>query len=131
MGVVTVSGNTTFIARGVMRTVWAFATSLAPTSGSIGNPLSAASYADKTVSWRGPWVSGVTIAIEGSNTATFTTGTTAWFSCADPQGTALSKATGAVKAILENPRWLRPRITARTGTKGSPTVEIISQSLKR
>ena len=131
MAVVTVSGNTTFIARGVLRTVWAFATSLAPTSGSIGRPLSAPTYADKTVSFRGPWVSGVTIVIEGSNTATFSTGTAKWASLADPQGNALSKATGSVEAILENPLWIRPRISARTGTLGSPTVEIISQSLKR
>lgn len=131
MAVVTVSGSTTFVARGILRTVWSFATSIAPTSGSVGKPLIAPNYPDKTVSFRGPWVSGVTIVIEGSNTATYSTGTTKWFSLADPQGNALSKATGSMEAILENPYFIRPRLSARTGVLGAPTVEIISQSLKR
>jgi len=131
MAVVTVSGSTTPVAKGVIRTAWTFATSLAPTSGSIGNPLSAPNYPDKTVIWRGPWVSGVTIVIQGSNTATYSTGITKWFTLNDPQGNALSKATGAVEAILENPRWLRPRISARTGVLGAPVIEILSQSTRR
>ena len=129
MAVVTISGSTSPVAKGVIRTVWAFLAS--STSGSIGKPLDAVAYPDKTVTWRGPWVSGVTIVLQGSNTATYTTGTSAWFSLTDPQGNALSKVTGSIEAILENPRWIRPRISARTGTLGTPTVEIISQSTRR
>lgn len=131
MAAVTVSGSTTPVAKGVIRTIWNFATSLAAGTGSIGRPLSAPNYPDKTVIWRGTWVTGLTIAIQGSNTATFTTGTAAWFNLADPQGNALSKATGAVEAILENPRWIRPRLTARTGTLGSAVIEVISQTTRR
>lgn len=129
MAIVTISGTNTPIARGVIRTVWAFTAS--NTSGSWGTPLSAPHLPDKTVTLRGPWVSGVTILIQGSNTATYSTGTSKWFTLNDPSSTALSFVTGRVEAILENPYWIRPFISARTGTAGTPTVEIISQSTKR
>ncbi len=124
----TISGNTTFVARGVLRSVYAFVASA--TVGTVGRVLSAPQYPDKTVSIKGPFVSGVTIAIEGNN-ALSATATTGWFTLNDPQGNALSLATGKSEAILENPNHIRPRLSARTGTLGAPTVEIISQSTRR
>ncbi len=129
MAVVTVSGVSTPIAKGVLHRVWTFPASAS--TGSIGTPLAAPNYPDKTVSFRGPWVSGVTILLQGSNTATYSTGTSSWYTINDAKGNPLSKATGTVEAILENPRWIRPTISARTGVLGTPTVEIVSQSLRR
>lgn len=129
MAVITVSGTHTPVAKGVLLSVWTFPTSA--TIGSLGTILSAPNYPDKTVSARGTWATGVTITIEGSNTATYSTGTTKWSTLNDPQGTALALSTGKMEAILENPRWIRPRITARTGSLGTVVIEILSQSTKR
>lgn len=130
MAIVTISGSTSPIARGVLRTAWTFLA--ASTSGSITTPLVAPQYPDKTVHIRGPWVSGVTLLIQGSNTATYSTGLAAWATLSTPCGAALEGlVTGKSRTILQNPKYIRARLTTRTGTLGAPTVEIISQSTKR
>ena len=129
MAVVTVSGVTTTVAKGVISTRWTFPA--AASTGSIGTPISVPHYPDKTITWRGTWATGATILIEGSNTATYSTGASVFFPMNDPGFTALSYSTGKVRTALENPRWIRPKLTARTGTLGTPIIEIISQSPRR
>lgn len=131
MAAITVSGYSQPIARGVLYTKWVFATGLTCGTGSYGKPLKAPHYPDKTISVRGPFVSGVTVVILGSNTATNTTATTKMFMLHSASGADLSFATGKTRTMLENPLWIMPYLTARTGTKGAATVEIIAQSTKR
>lgn len=129
MAVITASGSHDPIARGVIRSTWTFPA--ASTTGSIGTVLCAPTYPDKTVNIRGTWATGVTIQIQGSNTATYSTGTSTWAILSTACGADLSLSTGRSRTILQNPKWIRPRLSARTGTLGAVTVEIISQSTKR
>jgi hypothetical protein len=131
MAKVTVSGTHQPIARGVILSTWVFATGLTCGTGSYGIPMAAPDYPDKTVSVRGPFVTGVTIQILGGNTATWTTATTKMFKLSCASGAELTFSTGRIRTILQNPRWIMPFMSARTGTKGAATVEIISQSTKR
>lgn len=128
MAIVTISGVHTNVAKGVILTTWSFATGFGLTSGSIGTPLSAPNLPDKTVTFQ--ITATCTVAIQGSNAATYTTGLTGWYTMNDPGGTALSYATGKIKAILENPRWVRPRVSAK-GAAGGAVISIVSQSTKR
>jgi len=47
----------------------------------------------------------------------------------DPQGTALSFTAGGLSTILQNPKYVRPNVTAGDGTT-SLTVAIGASSLK-
>ena len=122
MAEITITGVTDWINKGVMRTIWASFNSTGN-----GTQLEAPNLPDKTVTVYGSYVSGGgTILIQGSDVG----GTGAWFTLADPQGTALSIATGKTEQILENPRYIRPRMSAQAATT-SVNVVIISQSTRR
>ena len=119
---ITITGVSNWINKGVMRTIWASFNSTGN-----GTQLEAPNLPDKTVTVYGSYVSGGgTILIQGSEVG----GTGAWFTLADPQGTALSIATGKTEQILENPRYIRPRMSAQASTT-SVNVVIISQSTRR
>lgn len=75
-----------------------------------GAPAQLAGYADKTVTIHGAFGVGGSVTIEGSND------NSNWFPCTDPQGNAITKTAGAIEAIAEGPRYLRPRVTAGDGT---------------
>jgi hypothetical protein len=122
MAEITVTGRGDWISKGVYRMSW-------PTFNSTGNgtQFEAPNLPDKTVTVYGTYVSGGgTILIQGSEVG----GTGLWFTLNDPQGNALSIATGKVETILENPRYIRPRMSAQASTT-SVNVVIIAQSTKR
>ena len=122
MADITVTGEVTWIARGVVRATW---TGFNATG--VGTPLDAPTLPDKTVQVFGTFVSGGgTIIIEGENTATGAN----WVTLNDPQGDALSFTTGTVAAILENPARIRPRMSAQASTTDLSVV-IIAQSMQR
>jgi len=122
MAEITVTGVSDWISKGVMRTIWANFNSTGN-----GTQLEAPNLPDKTVTVYGTYVSGGgTILIQGSEVG----GTGLWFTLADPQGNALSIATGKVEQILENPRYIRPRMSAQASTT-SVNIVIISQSTRR
>ena len=69
---------------------------------------------------------GATVLIQGSEVG----GTGLWFTLNDPSQNALSIATGKTEQILENPRYIRPRMSAQASTT-SLNIVIISQSTRR
>ena len=81
-------------------------------NGDDGLPLEVSSFADKTVQVKGTFGSGGTIVIEGSNDAA---SGAIYATLNDPQGNALSITAAKIETILENPRILRPRVTAGDG----------------
>jgi hypothetical protein len=116
-----------WVARGVFRQQW---TGMTSTAGA-GQAMVAPQLPDKTVELSGVIGSGTTVLIEGSNTATNPLSTGGkWYTLNDPQGNALSLATGKIETILENPRMIRPRMTQKNANT-SVTVSITAQSMKR
>ena len=73
------------------------------------------SFADKTVQASGTWASA-TVVIQGSND------NVTWFTLNDPGGTALSFTADAIKVILENPLYIRPKSSGGSGTDVNVTL---------
>ena len=86
-------------------------------NGDDGNAFSEGSiYSDRSVQVLGTVGAGGTISLEGSNVTTPTVNAD-WFIMNDPQGNALTFTTNTSgKAVLENVRHMRPRVTAGDGT---------------
>ena len=107
----------TWLQKGVARTIWETIVSGGVTNGAE----TAAGLPDKTVYVTGTFNSGV-VTMEGSNN----TATGPYADCVDPQGNAISFASGAAagqqEAILENPQFIRPRVS---GTTGGTDVDVI------
>lgn len=66
-------------------------------------------YPDKTVQVDGIFGAGGQVTIQGSNDGT------TWATLSDPQGTALVISSAGIKAISENPLYIRP-LAAGDGT---------------
>ncbi len=92
-----------WIARGVHKTTWGTLS----TGDKTGGPATSPQMADKTVFVDGVYGTGTTIIIEGSSDGV------TYHLLHDPQGNDLSFTSGAApETILENPLFIRPRITA-------------------
>jgi hypothetical protein len=81
-------------------------------NGDDGQPWDTQDYPDVSVQVTGTFGVGGSLRIEGSNEATPTN----WGTLADPQGTALDFTAAKIEQVLENVRWIRPRVTAGDGT---------------
>jgi len=75
----------------------------------VGQAHEMASWPDRTVHLFGTW-GGATIVLQGSNDGTN------WQTLRDPGGNNLSFTADGLKAILENPRYIRPSSSGGTGT---------------
>ena len=84
-----------------------------------GSPLSRVKWADKTVTITGTFGTG-TVVIQGSNDGTN------WFTLKDPANAALSTTSTMLRAILENPLYIRPLVTGGDGTT-SITVRLVAR----
>ncbi len=96
------------IAKGVCQMRW---TSTGVTG--VGFAMNAPYLPDKTVHVIGPTGGTTNVVIEGTNDDSPTT--TNWTTIVDPQGNALDFTNEAMETILENPRYIRPRIPTATG----------------
>jgi len=67
-------------------------------------------YPDKTIQVDGTFGAGGNVTIQGSNDGT------TWATLSDPQGTALVISGAGIKAISENPLYIRPLVAAGDGT---------------
>ena len=67
-------------------------------------------YADKTATMTGTFGVGGSITLQGSNNGTD------WFALTDAQTSAVTKNSAAMELIVENPRYIRPIVTAGDGT---------------
>lgn len=96
---------TTYPAVGSSLSTW---TALA--NGQAGDNISAFQFSDKTVQVGGTFGVGGSVTIQGSNDGT------TWNTLTDLQGNALTMTASAIEAISENPRYIRPNVTAGDGT---------------
>ena len=88
-------------------------------NGDVGSPLQRASmYADKTVQVFGTFGAAGSVTIQGSNDprAVSDPANAVWFTMTDAQGNALVITAATGEAMLENPRFIRPNVTAGDGT---------------
>lgn len=69
---------------------------------------------------------GATLSIQGSNLQEPTTADTDWVNLNDTNGTAVSFTAAGLSAILENTRWIRPRLTG--GTSADINVYLVSKA---
>lgn len=76
-------------------------------TGDVGSALNMADFPDRSVQVLGPFGSGGSVTIQGSNDD----GTT-WATLRDPQGNNLTFTSAGLKAILELPQYIRPAVTA-------------------
>ena len=106
-----------FLARGVVLCTWDAFT----VSGDKGGNLDAMQYPDKDVQVVGLPAGTTKIVIEGSNDDAN------WSTLNDPQGNALEFTADKHEQILENPRYIRPRLDTATGAT-SPQILIVSRS---
>jgi hypothetical protein len=81
-------------------------------NGDVGDAQGLSKWAIKAVQVIGTFGAGGSVALEGSND-----GGTTWAALRDSTGTtiALTAAT-AIRDVLENPRMIRPHVTAGDGT---------------
>jgi hypothetical protein len=88
-------------------------------NGDYGTAIEAPGSADKTVQVRGTYGAGGDLRVEGSNLpAPVASATSDWDVLTDPQGNDLAIVSGdkQTEGVLENPRWVRPRVHAGDGT---------------
>jgi len=83
----------------VVMAVWALTT-----ADHTGDALSWCDWADRSVTFTGTW-GGATAALEGSNDGS------TWVALADPQGTAITRTSNGIEAVLELTRYVRARLT--------------------
>jgi hypothetical protein len=69
-------------------------------------------FRDISIQVQGTFGTGGTLTWEGTNEATPAN----WFALTDPQGNALAITGAKVEQVMENTRWMRPRVTAGDGT---------------
>lgn len=79
-------------------------------NGDTGEPVELIDYADKTATITGTFGTGGSITIQGSNDGTN------WFAMTDAQTSAVTKTAAAMEQLIENPRYVRPNVTAGDGT---------------
>lgn len=89
-----------------------------------GQPLQFAGHADKTLQVFGSFSGGATLVFEGSNDPRVETdsGNAVWFTLNDMQTLPLSKTSAGGDLIVENPRYMRPKVT---GGDGSTSITVI------
>lgn len=87
-------------------------------NGDTGEPLESCWFSDKTIQVFGTFGSGGSVTMQGSNDPRVLTNAASaeWFSLVDPQGNAITKTASGGEAILENPRFIRPSVTAGDAT---------------
>ena len=113
------------LAKGVIQAKW---TGLTTTG--AGRALDAHAYPDKTVILAGTIGSGTTVVLQGSTATNPLVTGGSWYTLTDQSDNALSLSTGKVETIAQNPRMIRPRVTAKNANT-NVSVTIIAQSTRR
>lgn len=87
-------------------------------NGDFGDAIKISGAPDKCVQFFGTFGTGGTVVMEGSNDPRVETnlGSAIWFPLTDPQANAISKTNASGEQILENPVYIRPRVSAGDGT---------------
>lgn len=122
----TISGTSVAVAKGVIKTTWGPFTA----TSDVGTPICSPQLTDKTVHvWAtGTWVA-TTMSIQGSTASAVN-----YVTLNDSRGVgnALTFATNGAKVCLENPMYIRPKVTTATANATRKIyVSIVSSSQKR
>lgn len=81
-------------------------------NGDDGQAWDTQDFPDISVQVLGTFGAGGNLRLEGCNEVTPTN----WATLADPQANALDITAAKIEQVLENVRWIRPRVTAGDGT---------------
>lgn len=79
-------------------------------NGDVGNGIELAEYADRTFQVTGTFGTGGSVTLQGSNDGTI------YASLTDGAGDAITCTATCMRIVLENPRYIRPSVTAGDGT---------------
>ena len=91
------------------------------TTDDTGQPLEAAGHADKTITINGDFGTDASVSIYGSNEETPSLDDTDWFLLTDSTETAWTATSKLGGLILQNYRWIRPKVTGGT----NPDIDVI------
>lgn len=75
-----------------------------------GEPVQLPDFPDKTVTIEGTFSVGGSCTLQGSNDGTN------YYSLTDPQGNAITKTAAGIELVTENPKYIRPLVTAGDGS---------------
>lgn len=118
-----VAGGSSWLMKGVLKVTWSAMAN--DTDKNTGKAWTMPFLSDKTVQIAGTFDTSDAVVIEGSNDGTV------YATLTDAQGSNLSAtANFGPKTILQNPQFIRPRVTAG-GTNGSIAVTIVAASMQR
>lgn len=85
-------------------------------------------YADKTFQVLGNFGSGATVTLYGSNVQNpVLTSDADWFVLTDTTETALAITSAGGGQILQNPLWIRPKVTGGT----SPDLDVLIEAVRK
>ncbi len=84
-------------------------------NGDDGAPLLSPHLPDKCIQFTGTFGAGGSITFQGSNVAAPSVAGD-WFVLTDKQGNAITRTAAGAEQVAENPRWVRPIVTAGDGT---------------
>lgn len=100
--------------------VWTWS-GLVGSTNDTGRPVRFAKYSDKCLHVYGGTWGGSTFTLQGSNDSRADPddaghASAVWIDLTDAQGNTISKTADSIEQVLENPLWIRPRLTGGTGT---------------
>lgn len=91
------------------------------TTDDTGQPLEASGHSDKTVMIIGDFGGTASVSMYGSNVETPSTNDDDWFLLTDTTETNITATAKFGAVILQNYRWIRPKVTLGT----SPSIDVI------
>lgn len=131
MATADISAFHNMIGKGICEMQWTFA----GVTG-IGFAMNAQNLPDKVVHVRSDGFNGGTtqVVLQGTNATTPTAALTQWHTLVDVHETSLDRAslaTGYIETILDNPRFIRPRVPVASTGVGDIIVNVIAQGQLR
>lgn len=97
------------------------------TTNDYGQPWKRADFSDKCFQIKGDFGSGATVSLWGSNEIEpGLANDDDWFALTDTTETALSFTSHTGGQILQNPRWIRPKVVSGT----NPVIRVLIEATK-
>ncbi|MEY4375866.1 MAG: hypothetical protein RJB26_416 [Pseudomonadota bacterium] len=93
-------------------------------NGDDGAPVELPTHSDRSVQVVGTFGAGGSLSIEGSNDGTN------YATLNTPASVALAITAAGIKAVLELPRYIRPRVTAGDGTTSLTAVLLVRRNTR-
>jgi hypothetical protein len=93
-------------------------------NGDDGAPVELPSHNDRSIQVVGTFGVGGTAVLEGSNNGTD------WAGLSTPASVAISITAPGIRAVLELPRYIRPRVTAGDGTTSLAAILLVRRNPK-